>query len=82
VWSGDSEHGDDSFLGDADLGDECFDGGLALGGCAGVEDVVQVGADLLDGVGRGCGGLVSDDVWLTQDNLGGLAGFSRSTVCH
>jgi hypothetical protein len=62
AWSGDSEHGDDSFLGDAYLGDQGFDGGLALGGCAGVEDVVQVGAELLDCVGRGCGGLVADGV--------------------
>jgi hypothetical protein len=46
----DSEHGDDSFLGEADLGDEGFDGGLTFGGGAGVEDVVQVGAELLDGV--------------------------------
>ena len=27
-----------------------------------VEDVVQVGAELLDGAGRGCGGLVADGV--------------------
>jgi hypothetical protein len=62
VWSWDSEHGDDSFLGDAYLGDQGLDGGFALGGGAGVEDVVQVGAEPLDGVGRGCGGLVADGV--------------------
>ncbi|MBI3686103.1 MAG: hypothetical protein HY241_01975 [Actinobacteria bacterium] len=53
------EHGDDSFLFDADLGDECLDDGFAFGGCAVGDDPVEGDPDAVDGAGwwRG-GGLV------------------------
>ena len=56
AWSWDLEHGDDSFIGDADLGDEGFDGGLALGGGAAGDGVGQVGLEPLDCAGRRWGG--------------------------
>ena len=56
VWSGDAEHGDDSFLGDADFGDEGFDSGFAFAVAAAGDDRAEVGAEALDDIGRGwCG---------------------------
>ena len=53
MWSGDAEHGNDSFFGDTDFGDEGFDGGFAFAVAAAGDDLAEVGAEPLGDIGRG-----------------------------
>jgi hypothetical protein len=74
VWSGDAEHGEDSFVGDADFGDEGFDISLAFARSAAGDDDREVCPGPFDDGWLGWRGFGAEDAFKFGGAGGELSG--------